>query len=127
VEARRIYRGRRLDVYYLVDGTRAYARDFVYGELTRSEQSQVVALVQRIADQGDLDNMEQFRQLHGYSNLYEFKRFSVRLMCFFDGRGRIVLTHGFKKKTDRTPRQEIDRALRLRDAYLAEKGQRRDD
>lgn len=58
-----------------------------------------------------------------------FKRFQSRLMCFFEepdklGEARrVVLTHGFKKKSDRTPPQEIERAVRLRDAYLAEEDQ----
>jgi phage-related protein len=62
--------------------------------------------------------------LQGQTNLAEFKRHGVRLLCFFDGPGRIILTHGFKKQSDRTPPQEIERALRLRDAYLDEKRSR---
>lgn len=38
------------------------------------------------------------------------------LYFFFDGR-RIVITHGFLKKTQKTPRGEIDRAKRYRDEW----------
>jgi phage-related protein len=126
VEARRIYRGRVLEIWYLAEGDRAYAREFVYGELTRDEQNQIIRLVQRMANEGEIRNVQQFRGLRGHANLYEFKRFQTRLMCFYDGPGRLVLTHGFKKKTDRTPPEEIERALRLREAYLRDKDARHD-
>ena len=40
--------------------------------------------------------------------------------CFFFFNGdRIVVTHGFVKKTKKTPRRELERALRYRDDYEA--------
>lgn len=42
------------------------------------------------------------------------------LFFFFDGNA-IVLTHGFLKKTQKTPREEIDRAKRYRNEYMRTK------
>lgn len=42
------------------------------------------------------------------------------LYFFFDG-GEIVLTHGFLKKSQKTPRREIERAMRYREDYLRQK------
>lgn len=42
-----------------------------------------------------------------------------RVLYFFCIGNRAVLTHGFKKKTQRTPRREIERAKRYRADYLA--------
>lgn len=39
---------------------------------------------------------------------------------FFDG-GKAVLTHGFIKKTQKTPASELDRAKRYRKEYLSRK------
>jgi len=39
------------------------------------------------------------------------------LFFFFDGR-RIILTHGFIKKSQKTPRREIDKAKRYRKEHL---------
>jgi mRNA-degrading endonuclease RelE of RelBE toxin-antitoxin system len=121
MEARILYRGRTWTIYLLAEGTREYAREFVSTELTKEQQTQIRRLLRRAADHGLPESPSQFRRLHGHPNLAEFKRFQVRLMCFFDGPSRIVLTHGFKKKTDATDPEQIKRALRMREAYLQEK------
>ena len=44
-----------------------------------------------------------------------------RICCFFD-RGRlVVLANGFQKKTIKVPKNEIDRALRIKAEYENEK------
>ncbi len=45
-----------------------------------------------------------------------------RVVCFFDEGKIVVLINGFQKKSEKTPQSEIDRALRIRDEYYAEKG-----
>jgi len=44
-----------------------------------------------------------------------------RIFCFFDDGKLIILLNGFDKKAQKTPRREIERALRLRDEYYEEK------
>jgi phage-related protein len=44
-----------------------------------------------------------------------------RIFCFFDQGQLIVLTNGFQKKTQKTPKQEIERALKLKEEYGNEK------
>ncbi|MCY7346390.1 MAG: type II toxin-antitoxin system RelE/ParE family toxin [Pyrinomonadaceae bacterium] len=44
-----------------------------------------------------------------------------RVFCFFDEGKLIVLMNGFHKKTQRTPKQEIERGLRIKEEYYAEK------
>ena len=46
-----------------------------------------------------------------------------RCLYFFDGK-KIVLTHGFVKKTDRVPDSEIERAESMTKEYYHEKIQR---
>jgi len=46
------------------------------------------------------------------------------LYFFYDGH-RIVLTHGFIKKTQKTPPSEISRAKRYRNEYRSRKGEQR--
>ncbi len=41
-----------------------------------------------------------------------------RVLYFFVVNGKAVLTHGFVKKTDKTPKTEIARAKRYREDYL---------
>ena len=47
-----------------------------------------------------------------------------RIFCFFDQGQLIILTNGFQKKTQKTPKQEIDMALKLKDDYLNSKNKK---
>ncbi|PKL15138.1 MAG: hypothetical protein CVV50_01120, partial [Spirochaetae bacterium HGW-Spirochaetae-6] len=40
---------------------------------------------------------------------------------FFDAGNLVILTHGFQKKTQKTPKAEIDRAEKYRKDYLRRK------
>lgn len=53
--------------------------------------------------------------------LYELKAHQVRLVFFYDGKYAII-THGFLKKRPKTPRNEIDKAKKLRADYFERKG-----
>lgn len=44
-----------------------------------------------------------------------------RIFCFFDGNRVVVLLTGFLKKEQKTPQNEIQKALRLKKAYYDEK------
>ena len=49
-----------------------------------------------------------------------------RALFFFFIKGRIVITHGFIKKTKKTPRSEIELARKYRADYLRRHSQERD-
>lgn len=58
----------------------------------------------------------------GYEGLYEIRieyMFNIyRVFCCFD-RGRlVVLFNGFQKKTQKTPKNEIEKAMRLKEEYF---------
>jgi phage-related protein len=40
-----------------------------------------------------------------------------RIFCFFDKGKLIVLANGFQKKTQKTPRKEIGKALKIKEEY----------
>ena len=44
-----------------------------------------------------------------------------RVFCFFDQGQLIVLTNGFQKKTQKTPKKEIELALKIKAEYEVEK------
>lgn len=44
-----------------------------------------------------------------------------RIFCFFDQGKLVVLANGFQKKTQKTPKQEIDKALKIKKEYESEK------
>lgn len=44
-----------------------------------------------------------------------------RVFCFFDDGKLVVLLNGFQKKSQKTPKTEIERAKRLRKEYYGDK------
>ena len=44
-----------------------------------------------------------------------------RVFCFFDKGKLVILLNGFQKKTQKTPKKEIDKALNLMESYYKEK------
>ncbi|MEX2231178.1 MAG: type II toxin-antitoxin system RelE/ParE family toxin [Cyclobacteriaceae bacterium] len=47
-----------------------------------------------------------------------------RIFCFFDQGQLIVLANGFQKKTQKTPKKELKKALKIKEEYENEKKQR---
>ena len=44
-----------------------------------------------------------------------------RLFFIFDEGDIVILLNGFQKKTQKTPRKEIDKALKIKEMYYADK------
>jgi phage-related protein len=121
-ETTTICSGRVLSIAALTDGKKCPACDFIE-KLRESDQKKVIQLLKRAADHGLLRNEEKFRKLKGHE-LWEFKSYQVRLLCFMDGGSLIILTHGFIKKTNKTPHTEIEKANRLKIVYLKERSKK---
>ena len=65
------------------------------------------------------------KHLEGTDGLYEIRvqqgSAIFRIFCFFDEWQLVVLANGYQKKTQRTPKTEIDKALRIKKQYEQEK------
>ena len=65
------------------------------------------------------------KHIEGTKGLYEIRaKFAsdiVRVFCFFDGEKLVILLSGFQKKTQKTPKKEIERAMKLMQEYFNEK------
>ncbi|MCW1953932.1 MAG: type II toxin-antitoxin system RelE/ParE family toxin [Flavobacteriia bacterium] len=44
-----------------------------------------------------------------------------RIFCFFEAQNIVVLGHGFQKKTQKTPKLEIQRAEQIKKSYYEKK------
>ena len=58
----------------------------------------------------------------GYDGLFEirieYQSNIYRVFCCFDEGRLVVLFNGFQKKTQKTPKTEMDRAMRLKNEYF---------
>ena len=65
------------------------------------------------------------KHLKGTDGLYEIRiqlaSDIFRIFCFFDEGKLVVLANGFQKKTQKTPKQEIVKALKIKEEYYESK------
>ncbi|MCK4665042.1 MAG: type II toxin-antitoxin system RelE/ParE family toxin [Bacteroidales bacterium] len=71
------------------------------------------------------------KHIEGTDGLYEI-RIKVgsniyRVFCCFDAGQVVILFNGFQKKSQKIPKKEIDRALRLMQEYFNNKKETRDE
>jgi len=66
-----------------------------------------------------------FKHIEKTDGLYEIRvqlgNDIFRIFCFFDEGQLVVLANGFQKKTQKTPKQEIETALKIKVEYESEK------
>jgi len=56
-----------------------------------------------------------------YEIRVEFESNIYRIFCCFDKGNLVVLFNGFQKKSQKTPKKEVDLALKLKDEYFNSK------
>lgn len=90
--------------------------------LSAKEQRKVDYVVSLLASQNRLPTI--FIK-HIDDELYELRVMwennIYRVFFIFDEGNVVVLFSGFQKKTQKTPQSEIDKAIRIKEAYYADK------
>ncbi len=76
------------------------------------KQAQKVAWVMRLVEELDRIPEQYFKKLESAGNVWEIRAqlgsSAFRLLGFFDGSGNFIISHGFRKKTQKTPLREIE-------------------
>ena len=86
-------------------------------EVTKNQKVKLAALIRRYAEQGRLKD-EQLHRLKGrVRDFWVIKSHQHRLYFFKEGNNRIIITHGFKKQSDKLRSKEDERMLSYRDIY----------
>ena len=66
-----------------------------------------------------------FKNIADTDGLYEIRiqlgSDIFRIFCFFDQGQLVVLANGYQKKSQKTPKQEIEKALKIKKEYESEK------
>lgn len=77
------------------------------------------ALFRRYACEGRAGlTTDQFHLANKEERIWEFVKGRIRIYCFEDSDGALViLTHGAIKKTQKTARENLKKAVSIRDAY----------
>lgn len=113
MERETAYRGRKFTIAFarLSNGQSPGAGFF--DALPIRDKAKLMSLFRLFGDHGRISNREKFGALD--TGLFEFKSFQIRMpFAYAKGERRLVLiTHGFYKKKNKAPKDEIERAWRI--------------
>lgn len=106
------YRGQKFTIAFArMRNGQSPGADF-YDALPIGDKAKLDNLFRLLGDQGRIANEEKFSVLD--KRLFEFKSFQIRMPCAYAReRSLVLITHGFYKKKDKTPKTEIDRAWKI--------------
>lgn len=87
-------------------------------------QSKILQIL-RVIEEIEIIPSSYLRYIEGTDGLFEvrviFSTNIFRIFCFFDEGKLVILLNGLQKKTEKTPKNEIVRANRLKAEYFIEK------
>ncbi len=110
-------------IFYKIANDRCPVEDFLI--MIPSKAAQKVAWVLRLLVQLERVPGQYFCKMEGTDDIWEcrIKQGSdiYRIFAFWDA-NEIILTHGFIKKSQKTPRREIERAQEFKKDYWRSKG-----
>lgn len=116
---------KRTVVFYRTANGKCPVEDFL--DSLPGKAAQKILWVLRLLEELEFIPACYFTKLSGTDEIWEcritFTSNSYRILCFIYGGSSIVLTHGFIKKTKKTPRSEIERAELCKKDHLRKGGQ----
>lgn len=86
----------------------------------RIQHKQIAQYIQLLADHGT--RLGENITKHLEENIWELRPGNNRVLFFYHKDDTYVLLHHFRKKTQKTPRREIDKAKIERDDWISRKG-----
>ena len=114
-----IYSGKKftLEWYYNKNG-KSVAYDY-FMDSEEELQDKFLVLVKKLGEFGKIYDKTKFR--NEGDGIYAFKPQPDRYLSFFTDGRKIIVTNGFRKKTDKLPKNEKELAMKYRQDYLERK------
>ena len=102
---------------------KSYFKDFYNFQTTKIKKKILWTL--QIVEEMEVIPENYFKHLEGTDGIYEIRVQSgndiFRIFCFFDAKNLVVIGHGFQKKTQKTPTNEIEKAKKIKKEYYESK------
>ena len=110
----------RTVIFYETEDGKCPLEDFL--DSLHGKAAQKVTWVLKILEELDVVPSSYFKKLAGTDEIWEcrivFGGDAYRILCFFSNDMTVVLTHGFMKKSRKTPKAEIQKAEAYRREFL---------
>ncbi len=102
---------------------KSYFEDF-FSKQSRKVQDKIIKILD-LLEQVERVPITYLKYIEGTNGLFEIRvqlaSDIFRIFCCFDGNNLVILFSGFQKKTQKTPHNEIERALKIMNEYYNDK------
>ena len=102
--------------FFLRENRASSTTDFM-GQVSALARTKTAHYLQLLQEPGPQLSMPYTRHVQG--KVWELRPDHYRVLYFAGASRRFIVLHVFRKKSNRTPRKEIDRALRRLDDYIS--------
>lgn len=110
------YEGLCFEIEWCFDESyRSQALEY-YQKLSTDERIKVLKLFKRMGDAGKINDKTKF--MYEGDKIYAFKPQPDRFLCFFYEGGKVVVTNAFRKKQQKLPNGEKERAMKAHSSYV---------
>lgn len=109
------YAGKKFTIEWYFDSQDKSKALEYFNSLTQQERIKVLHLFKRMGDFGEIKDRTKFN--YEGNNIYAFKPKPDRFLCFLFVGNKIIVTNGFRKKQQKLPKNEKERAERNRNDY----------
>lgn len=101
--------------WYFDERGKSQALDF-FEKLSFTKKKKVFYLLRLLGTRGEILNKEKFR-FEG-DKIYAIKASQDRFLCFFYDGAKIIITNAYEKKSNKMPKKEKLKALKMKDSYV---------
>jgi phage-related protein len=114
-----IHAGKKLQIefYQKTDGEMPAKR--YLESLPDRTQAKLLALVRWISDDGQIYDKEKFRIVNKRERIFEFKPYKYRFFSFFIEEGKLIITNGYKKASQKVSKKDLKIAIQYKKDYLS--------
>jgi phage-related protein len=114
-----IYKGEKYILEWYFDKNGKSVANEYYLKASEDLQRKFLVLTRKMGDSGKIFDITKFR--NEGDGIYAFKPQPDRYLSFFTVGKKIIVTNGFRKNTDKLPKNEKDIAMKYRQDYLERK------
>jgi phage-related protein len=111
-----IYIGEKFTLEWYYDNAGKSAVYDYFMDSKEELQDKFLVLAKKMGDLGKIYDITKFR--NEGDGIYAFKPQPDRYLSFFTHGKKIIITNGFRKKTDKLPKNEKKLAMKYRQDYL---------
>lgn len=106
-------------IFYRMDSGKCPVENFLNSLSVKHARK--VTWVMQLIEELNIVPVKYFKKLVGTDDLWEIRVQSggniYRILCFLDGDNLVIVNHAFQKKTQKTPKKEIDIATARKKSY----------